>query len=259
MFFRLDVGIHGMTCGSCVSTITEEVSKINGVREVSISLLTEEGKIVYDKSITDHSTIKQRIEECGFDVELKKEEICEQEKASIIDTKVRIGGMTCGSCSSSVTEALKKMDGIIEVSISLMTEEGHVKHEKKVSPQEIVEQIEGCGFQAQLLSSEAPGAKSHRTITKLGISGMTCGACTASVTESLEKVPDVENVVVSLITEEASITHSNNVSLESLKQAVEDCGFDCSVINSKAQDSLEEYDNDTITLQLFRNEEETTL
>lgn len=259
MFFRLDVGIHGMTCGSCVSTITEEVSKINGVREVSISLLTEEGKIVYDKSITDHSTIKQRIEECGFDVELKKEEICEQEKASIIDTKVRIGGMTCGSCSSSVTEALKKMDGIIEVSISLMTEEGHVKHEKKVSPQEIVEQIEGCGFQAQLLSSEAPGAKSHRTITKLGISGMTCGACTASVTESLEKVPDVENVVVSLITEEASITHSNNVSLESLKQAVEDCGFDCSVINSKAQDSLEEYDNDTITLQLFRNEEETDI
>ena len=259
MFFRLDVGIHGMTCGSCVSTITEEVSKINGVRDVSISLLTEEGKIVYDKSITDYNTIEQRIEECGFDVELKSEEICEQEKESIVDTKIRIEGMTCGSCSSSITEALKSMGGIIEVHISLMTEEGQVKHEKKVSPQEIVERVDACGFHAQVLSSEAPDARPLKTVTKLGISGMTCGACTASVTESLEKVPGVENVVVSLITEEASVTHSNNISVESLKEAVEACGFDCRVLSSRAQDSLEEHDNDTVTLQLFRNEEETDI
>ena len=38
---------------------------------------------------------------------------------------------------------------------------------------------------------------------------MTCGACSASITNVLEKLPGVENVSVSLITEEASIVHDS--------------------------------------------------
>lgn len=64
------------------------------------------------------------------------------------------------------------------------------------------------------------------THSLVSIQGMTCGACSASITEALENITGVSYVSVSLITEEALVKHGSAVTSDQLKEAIEDCGFD---------------------------------
>lgn len=72
----------------------------------------------------------------------------------------------------------------------------------------------------------APQELQQTTTTVLGISGMTCGACSASITEALESKPGVISASISLVTEQGSIVHDSTISREELIEAIEDCGFD---------------------------------
>ncbi|RCK64805.1 Copper-transporting ATPase [Candida viswanathii] len=64
------------------------------------------------------------------------------------------------------------------------------------------------------------------TTTVLGISGMTCGACSASITQALESRPGVVSASISLVTEQGSIVHDSTISRAEIIEAIEDCGFD---------------------------------
>ncbi|KAK6868336.1 Copper-transporting ATPase [Candida tropicalis] len=71
-----------------------------------------------------------------------------------------------------------------------------------------------------------PSQQSQTTTTVLGISGMTCGACSASITEALESKPGVISASISLVTEQGSIVHDSSISRKELVETIEDCGFD---------------------------------
>jgi copper chaperone len=44
-------------------------------------------------------------------------------------TLLKIGGMTCGGCVSSVTRVLKRLPGVRDVKVSLETGEARVNHD----------------------------------------------------------------------------------------------------------------------------------
>ncbi|TLS35430.1 copper chaperone CopZ [Pseudalkalibacillus caeni] len=61
----------------------------------------------------------------------------------------------------------------------------------------------------------------------LQIEGMTCGHCKQAVTNSLQELNGVENVQVNLEQNNAEVTYNpNQVSLEQMKEAVEEQGYD---------------------------------
>ena len=61
---------------------------------------------------------------------------------------------------------------------------------------------------------------------KIGVTGMTCAACSASVERSLNKREGVDNAVVSLATNEAVVTFDPNLIDESkLIDAIESVGY----------------------------------
>lgn len=66
--------------------------------------------------------------------------------------------------------------------------------------------------------------------TRLKISGMTCGACSSAVSRALEAVDGVNEASVSLVTENADVSHAPEVKDETLVVAVEDAGFDASIL-----------------------------
>lgn len=66
--------------------------------------------------------------------------------------------------------------------------------------------------------------------TILIVDGMTCSHCESSVTKALTDVSGVSNVDVNLETKEVNVEYSEDVNKESLKEAVEDIGFDVSEI-----------------------------
>ncbi|KGU06177.1 heavy metal translocating P-type ATPase [Candida albicans L26] len=188
----------------------------------------QELTLIYDSNDYDDMSILNAISEIGFPVKILSS------TAPQYKTTVNIQGMTCGACSASITEALEKTPGVYKASISLVTENGLIMHSPKLSPENIITIIEDCGFDAQIESSktkqssapESSQDQSKRLNTTIGIIGMTCGACSASITNVLEKLPGVENVSVSLITEEASIVHDSTITtVQQLKEAIEDCGF----------------------------------
>ena len=62
--------------------------------------------------------------------------------------------------------------------------------------------------------------------TVLKIEGMSCAHCVKHVTEALEELNGVKSAKVSLEKKTAVVEHSVNVTLEDMKAAVEDAGYE---------------------------------
>jgi len=57
--------VVGMTCGHCVSSVTEEVSAVPGVKEVSVELATGRLSVISDAAI-DTAAVRGAVEEAGY-------------------------------------------------------------------------------------------------------------------------------------------------------------------------------------------------
>ena len=58
--------ITGMSCSACSSRIEKVVSKMQGVQQISVNLLTNNAHISFDESVVDEAAIIARIERLGF-------------------------------------------------------------------------------------------------------------------------------------------------------------------------------------------------
>jgi Cu+-exporting ATPase len=84
-----------------------------------------------------------------IDIELNK----------IYDTSdITINGMTCASCSSSVENHIKSLDGIKEVNVNLITGKGHIEYNvTKINIRYILEEINNMGFDAFITKENNEG------------------------------------------------------------------------------------------------------
>ena len=58
--------VTGMTCSACSARIEKSVSKLPGIKEVSVNLLKNSMVASYDESILDTSGIIQAVEKAGY-------------------------------------------------------------------------------------------------------------------------------------------------------------------------------------------------
>ena len=59
--------VVGMTCGHCVSAVTDEVSQVPGVATVDVDL-TSGGLTVSSDSPVDDAAVRAAVEEAGYEV-----------------------------------------------------------------------------------------------------------------------------------------------------------------------------------------------
>lgn len=158
-----------------------------------------------------------------------------------------LGGMTCASCSGSITHALERLSYVQAVNVNLMTNSATVVYNgSKDLSNEIVETVEESGFEASIaqynstLESTQPNhptklpTATPRFEAILSIGGMTCASCTAAVEAGLCELPYVDKANVSLMTNSAVVTFSDETNLQPIVQAVEDLGYECVLENHKA-------------------------
>lgn len=63
---------------------------------------------------------------------------------------LRVAGMTCGGCVSSVTKALKAVEGVGAVDVSLQAGEARVNFdEKATSPERLRAALQRAGYKAE--------------------------------------------------------------------------------------------------------------
>jgi copper chaperone CopZ len=59
--------VVGMTCGHCVTAVTEEVSQLPGVTDVDVDLASG-GLTVTSETQVDEADIRSAVEEAGYEV-----------------------------------------------------------------------------------------------------------------------------------------------------------------------------------------------
>ena len=65
--------VSGMTCGHCVSSVTEEVTQVPGVTDVTVDLATG-GLTVASETDVDDAAVRAAVEEAGYQVAAPVEE-----------------------------------------------------------------------------------------------------------------------------------------------------------------------------------------
>ena len=59
--------VSGMTCGHCVSAVTEELAKLDGVTEVQVDLAAGTATVTSDRPLDDDA-VRAAVDEAGYEV-----------------------------------------------------------------------------------------------------------------------------------------------------------------------------------------------
>ncbi|KAM4700201.1 copper-transporting ATPase 2 [Discoglossus pictus] len=159
-----NIGIEGMHCKSCVQNIEGNISYLAGVQSIKVSLENKNAVVCFNQHITTLSSLKCAIEALppgNFKVVLPKtvEEspistprtnlTLKQDKTALIS----IGGMTCGSCVSSIESMISQMKGVQSISVSLAEGTGTIHYKtSETTSEELRAAIEDMGFDSTLIS-----------------------------------------------------------------------------------------------------------
>ncbi|KAF0358387.1 heavy metal translocatin [Gigaspora margarita] len=257
--------VQGMTCHSCVSSITNALNIVQGVNKVVVSLEKENATVEYDEELIKEQDIIKVIENCGFDVP-------NNDKIKTVILPVQ--GMTCHSCVNSITNALNIVQGINNVVVSLEKENATVEYDEElIKEQDIIKVIENCGFDVPIksngnlispLSSEfAPFTdvaltspykesfqlktiKTHTfdpdkiRVCQIQVRGMTCASCVNNIEKHLRGVSGIESIKVSLLAERAVVEYVIDIiDDQKIAEIINGIGFEASPIQPKREDKVE--------------------
>ncbi|CAN1225465.1 Copper-transporting ATPase RAN1 [Linum grandiflorum] len=166
----------------------------------------------------------------------------EGEEGGMRKIQLRVTGMTCAACSNSVESALRGINGVLSASVALLQNRADVVFDPTlVKDDDVKNAIEDAGFDAEVLAQPTITKKSNSKtlVGQFTIGGMTCAACVNSVEGILKDLPGVKRAVVALATSLGEVEYDPNViSKNDIVNAIEDAGFEGSLVQSSQQDKL---------------------
>jgi Cu+-exporting ATPase len=131
------------------------------------------------------------------------------------NTQLDIQGMSCATCSESITESLHDLDGVSDANVNYATDEGTVEYDPdEVSLADIYAAVVDAGYEAVSVS------------TSIAITDMTCSNCAETNETALEDVPGVISAEVNYATDEANVEYNPaDTDHEQLYGAIENAGY----------------------------------
>ena len=169
-----------------------------------------------------------------------------------------IGGMTCAACTNTITDIASGVPGVSEVAVNLL---GHSATAIVRNPDAIanlVTAIEDAGYDAEVVESQPIRAAwsnedGPRRLT-LSVGGMTCAACTTTITNLLSELDGVEDVSVNLLGKSATINIKHEKLVLQVIETIEDAGYDAELVSVEpliaSSDSNEESGPRSIALRV---------
>lgn len=67
--------ITGMTCSACSSRVEREVGKLDGIKELTVNLLTNSMSVEYDGDKLKSEDIVKTVEKAGYGASLQSESV----------------------------------------------------------------------------------------------------------------------------------------------------------------------------------------
>ncbi|KAH9495205.1 ATPase Cu transporting protein 7A [Bulinus truncatus] len=232
---EVTVSVEGMTCMSCVRNIEGNISKLPGVRSISVSLENKSAKLVITPSVISPEEAASAIDDMGFDARVMTSPPSDQSVTSL-----RIEGMTCQACVKNIEGNISTKPGIIHIAVKLADHLAEVTFKPSVtSPLEIAEKIQNMGFDTFVLNEErssqvSPTLGPYNVLaTVVNIQGMTCHSCVNNIESNIGKHPSVVSIKVSLADQTGTIQYyPSQITPEHLCELINDMGFDASTTAS---------------------------
>jgi len=124
-----------MTCANCSSTVTDAVTRLDGVADADVNFATDGGTVEYDPDQTTLGDVYAAIEDAGYD-------------PVAADTTISVTGMTCANCSATIEDALAGLPGVVAANANFATDEVHVEYNPADFDREDAYQaIEDAGYE----------------------------------------------------------------------------------------------------------------
>ncbi|KAG9105046.1 hypothetical protein FRC06_000019 [Ceratobasidium sp. 370] len=256
-------------CGSCKSFLQSLIGSVTGVKDLRVDierrvlsfstsssdidnekliddvegLLAQAGYSVADEKAGESSsdrassTVEQHTKHlehcaaCRDDAVLESVVVAQDVAPLTLKTELAIEGMTCASCTTSITNALQEVPGVISVDVKLMLNSATVVHDGNVlSASAIATEIESIGFDASVTTSyPVQGESVPIRETVFGVVGMTCSSCSGPLGKAVSAMEGVELATVSLVSNSMTVRYNpEQVTVEGIAATVRDCGFEVS-------------------------------
>ena len=156
--------------------------------------------------------------------------------------ELQLQGVRCNGCVNKIRNRLQTLDSESQIEADL--EHKRARFVTALSPEQVIEQIEQLGYQAQPVATvsccaasknEEPSSEPELQPAKdalqsaathyqqLNLSGITCAGCVASVEKALAAVAGVEQVQINFANRTAQI--SGDVPVQALVEAIEHAGY----------------------------------
>ncbi|XP_007447413.1 PREDICTED: copper-transporting ATPase 1 isoform X2 [Lipotes vexillifer] len=252
------INIDGMTCNSCVQSIEGVILKKAGVKSIRVSLANGKGTVEYDPLLTSPETLREAIEDMGFDACLSDTNeplvviaqsssemplltstnefhtkmmtpIHDKEEAKTSSKcYIQVTGMTCASCVANIERNLRREEGIYSVLVALMAGKAEVRYNPAViQPPMIAELIRELGFGATVIENADEGDG----VLELVVRGMTCASCVHKIESTLTKHGGIFYCSVALATNKAHIKYDPEIiGPRDIIHTIESLGFEASLV-----------------------------
>lgn len=147
---QIELPIEGMTCSACAARIEKNLNKLPGVHAV-VNFANERARVEFDNRVTLPEDLVRSIEKAGFHVVPRS-------------VQLRIGGMTCATCSGRIEKTLNKLPGVT-ASVNLATEIAHVSFNPAVETvNDLVAAIATAGYDAREISDTSRAEEKARKL-----------------------------------------------------------------------------------------------
>ena len=134
--------VNGMTCSSCVHHVEQTLKSVDGVIDVIVNLATETATLTYDQETFSDVKAIESVTKIGY--ELLEEEVIKKVHA-------KVDGMTCATCSNTIEQTVKKMNGVHEIHVNLATEKLNITYDEKlIKYSDVKKQINQLGYQVYI-------------------------------------------------------------------------------------------------------------
>ncbi len=141
---KLNLTIEGMHCGSCVRHVTLALQKVEGVEAPTVGGRDWFGLRELRPEKASEKEIVDAVNGIGFTA-------TPPDSAATAQASLPVKGMTCAACQSFVQRTLESQPGVRSASVNLMMERATVDYDPlTVSPQSLVDAINGTGYEASL-------------------------------------------------------------------------------------------------------------
>lgn len=150
------------------------------------------------------------------------------DKEDIVSVEFEVKGMTCAGCEKHVSDAVYKLEGVLDLTASYKNGNTIVKFDRsKTSIEDIQKAIESTGYKVvghTLIDN--PFSKPLLTTLEYDVKGMTCTGCESHVTTAVNKLEGIEKVSASFKDAKAVVQFDPaKTSPEEIQKAILSTGY----------------------------------